>query len=95
MLKYLAEHITDELDGAVDYWTKAVEYKGTDEGCKFRMMAEMEIEHANAMLKIFRNTEIPKAMTDADYGQLNKAILDAYTDSMTKIDAMKKMYWKE
>lgn len=93
MLKYLASHITEELEGAVDYMTKAVEHKSHDCGETFYHMSMMELEHANALLKMFRKQERPKAMTDADYGELHKQILDSYTDSMSKIEAMRKLYW--
>lgn len=32
---------------------------------------------------------------DADYAEMNKAILDVYATGMGKIEAMKKLYWTE
>ena len=95
MLEYLHKHILEELEGAVDYWEKALEHKGTEWGCKFRMMAEMELEHANAMLKMMNATEKPKSVTDAAYAEMQKDVLKAYADSMGKIEPLKKLYWKE
>ena len=93
MLKYYVSHIKEELDGAIDYMTKAVEKKGTQCGESFRTMAMMEVEHANNLLKMFRNSERPKTITDADYAEMSKSLLDTYTDSMNKLESLKKMYW--
>ena len=93
MHKYLHDHIVEEIDGAVDYWSKAVEHKGTDMGCMFRRMAEMELEHANALTKMFTKAEKPKSVTDADYVAMYKGILDAYSEGMGKVEALKKLYW--
>ena len=95
MLEYLKDHILDEIEGAEDYMTKAVEHKGTEYGCKFRKMAEMELEHANAMTAMFRKMEKPKSMTDAQYSEMLKGILKAYSEGMANIEALKKMYWAE
>lgn len=92
MLKYLKEHIMEEIDGAMDYMTKAIEHKGTNEGCTFRMMSNNELEHATALTSMFRNTEKPSGMTDAEYAQCQKDVLDKYVDSMSKIESMKKLY---
>ena len=93
MLKYLKAHILEELDGAVDYMQKAVEKKGHQCGETFRQMSGMELDHANALLKMFRQQEKPKTIADADYAEMQKAVLDAYTDKMTEIEALRKMYW--
>lgn len=95
MLKYLKDHILEEISGAQDYMTKAVENKKTDWGCIFRKMADMELEHANALTKMFMKIDKPKTVTDAEYTEMHKAILDAYADGMGKIEAMKKIYWAE
>ena len=95
MLKYLKEHIVEEIDGALDYMSKALEHKGTPEGCTFRRMSEMELEHANALTKMFKDTEKPEGMTDSDYAEAQKAVLDKYVNAMGTIEAMKKIYWKE
>ena len=93
MLAYLKDHILEEIEGAMDYMTKAIECKGNACGEKFYMMSGMEIEHANAMLKMFNSMEKPKSVTDAEYSSMQKAILDAYSDNMTKYNEMKKLYW--
>lgn len=94
MLKYLKEHIIEEIDGAIDYMEKALEYKGTTHGCTFRAMSEMELEHANKLTHMFKSQEKPEDMTDADYANCQKEVLDKYVNSMATIEAMKKLYWK-
>ena len=93
MLKYLKAHIIEEVEGAVDYMGKAVEKKGTQCAEVFRHMSIMELEHANELLKMFRSVEKPKTVTDAEYAEMHKEILDAYSEGMGKIEAMKKIYW--
>ena len=95
MLDYLKKHILEEIEGAEDYYAKAVEHKKDEWGCLFRKMADMELEHANALTKMFLKIEKPETVTDADYSVMHKAILDAYADGMGKIEAMKKLYWTE
>ena len=95
MLEYLQEHILEEIDGAVDYWTKAVEHKSDEWGILFRQMANMEIEHANALTKMFSRTSKSNEMTDKEYAEMYKKILDSYTHNMNKIENLKKMYWAE
>ena len=95
MLEYLKTHILEEIDGAIDYMTKAVEHKKDEWGCMFRKMADMELEHANALTKMFMKTEKPKTVTEAEYTEMHKAILDAYASGMSKVEAMKKLYWAE
>lgn len=104
MHEYLKNHIIEELEGAEDYWSKAVEHKGTEAGCIFRRMAEMELEHANALLKMFNklkdDNESEVSSTTTMKGvetkeHMYKEILEAYTEKMTKIEHMKKLYWKE
>lgn len=94
MLKYLKDHIVDEVEGAVDYMEKAIERKGTAEGAQFRKMSEMELEHANALVKMFRNTPKPEDMKDADYAECQKEVLNTYVDAMGKLEAMKALYMK-
>lgn len=94
MLTYLKDHIIEEVDGAIDYMKKALEYKGTSEGCMFRKMSEMELEHANYLTHMFHKTEKPEDMTDADYAAVQKAVLDKYVTAMGQYEAMKKLYWK-
>lgn len=93
MLEYIKEHIIEELHGAVDYWTKALENKGTDNGMLFKHMADAEIEHANTLTKMLKHVDIPKSlkMDNDPY----KEILDEYTMAMNKIEAIKKLYWSK
>ena len=69
MLEYLKNHIIEELKGAEDYWQKALENKSNEWGHLFHQMAEMELEHANALTKIFNKTDKPKSVTDKEYGE--------------------------
>ena len=94
MLTYLKEHITEEIEGAIDYMTKAVEHKGTHCGEIFYEMAKMELEHANQLTRIFKKTDKPVSMTDAEHASIQKAVLTAYMDGMTKIESLKKLYWE-
>ena len=95
MHKYLKDHILEEIEGAIDYMTKAVEHKKDEWGHVFCKMANMELDHANALTKMYMKTEKPETMTDADYSEMTKAILTAYSDGMSKVEAMKKLYWAE
>ena len=95
MLEYLKDHIIEELDGAVEYWSKAFEHKNTEMGCVFKKMAEMELEHANALLKMFNKADKPKTITDTEYKNMYKEILDAYTEKMSKIKTIEQMYWNK
>lgn len=95
MLDYLKRHILEELDGALDYMTKAVEHKGTKEGCTFRKMSEMELEHANALTKMFKDTDKDVGMTEKEYSAAQKDVLDGYVEVMGKIEGLKKLYWAE
>lgn len=94
MLKYLKEHIVDEINDAMDYMTKALEHKGTADGCTFYELGMAELEHANRLTHIFKNTKRPAEMTDAEYGEVQKEVLNKFVDSMGKIESMKKLYHK-
>lgn len=92
MCEYLRDHIMEELEGAKDYMTKALELKENYPSWaqKFYKMAEMEIEHANCMNKIFAS------MGDSDdpcHDSMYREVLEAYTKYMTDVSAMKKMYY--
>ena len=93
MLEYLKDHIIEEIDGALDYMSKAVEYKTKAWGQKFYSMSMMELEHANCLTKMFIAEEKPEDMTDAVYVQMQKSVLDTYSIGMGKIESMKKLYW--
>lgn len=92
MLEYLKKHIVDEIDGAIDYYEKAIDKKGTMCGNTFYKMAEMEVEHANALTKMFSEKEKPESMSDSEYSKMHKEILDKYAESMAKIEHLKKLY---
>ena len=93
MLAYLKDHIIEEIQGAMDYMTKAIEHKKDPCGSKFYEMSKMEIEHANTLLRIFNSTEKPSTVTDAEYSAMQKLILDTYTNTMSKYGELKKLYW--
>ena len=92
MLKYLKDHIVEEIDGAIDYLMKAIEHKGTVLGEKFRTMSDMEVEHANCLTKMFNSMKKPSTVTDAEYAAMQKEVIDKYTTSMSKIEMLKKLY---
>lgn len=93
MMEYLKNHILEEIDGAIDYMEKAIEFKGTDKGYIFRQMSEAEAHHANTLTKIFNSMDKPDEVNDAHYADMNKEILNKYSTSMGKLEAMKKLYW--
>ena len=93
MIKYLHDHILEEIEGATDYWEKAVEHKGTEMGCWFKKMAEMELEHANCLTKMFNKAEKSDSMTGDEYAKMQKDVLSAYSEGMGKIESLKKLYW--
>ena len=91
MCEYFRDQIIDEFEGAKDYLTKAIEMKESKPkwACKFYKMAEMEIEHANCLNKMFIN------MGDSEepcHDSIYREILEAYTKYMTEISAMERMY---
>lgn len=92
MCEYLKSHIVEELEGAKDYMTKAIELKEKYPAWsqKFYKMAEMEIEHANCMNKMFAS------MSESDepcHDSLYREVLEAYTKYMTDVSSLKKMYY--
>lgn len=93
MLDYLKKHILEEIDGAIDYYEKAIEKKGTQCGPTFFKMAGMEVEHANALTRMFNEKEKPENVSDAEYSKMYKEVLEKYADSMAKIEHLKKLYW--
>ena len=93
MMKYLEKHILEELDGAEDYMTEAVAHKGTTCGEQFRMMSDMEAQHANTLLRMLNKKERPEEMTEAEYAAMLKRIMDKYTTVMTTVEKMKHVYW--
>lgn len=92
-LKETKTRILDEVKDAVMYMEKAVEHKGTEWGTWFCSMSKNELEHANILLKMFNKTEKPENVTEAEHKAMYQEIMDAYIDSMTKIESMKKLYW--
>ena len=95
MLDFVKERILDELKDALVYMEKAVENKKKECGKVMYHVAEEELKHANYMLKVFRMTEKPKSVTDLEYSQMQKEILDAYSEDMSKYEMMKKLYWSD
>lgn len=95
MLEYLKNHIIEEIGGAMDYMMKAIEHKGTTAGSKFYKMSEMEVEHANCLTHMFNSIEKPKDVTDKDYAEMHKMIMEKYADSMGKLEALKRLYWSQ
>lgn len=91
MIDYLAKHILEEIDGALDYMEKAVEHKSSSCGKIFYLMAKQELDHANHLYKMFSAEEKPASMTDAQYSAAMKSVVDKYSEGMTKIEAMKHM----
>jgi len=90
MYKYLKEHIIEELEGAEDYWKKAVHYRDSEIGHIFREMANTELQHANALFKIFNNLNEQKSMsTLLEYYE---EIVAAYDTIMHNIEELKKIY---
>ena len=96
MHDYLSNHIREEIDGAIDYLTKAIELKNTkpEMASKFYKMSEMEVEHANCMTKMFNSMAKPDDLSDMDYSAMQKNVIDSYAQSMSKIEHMKKLYWE-
>lgn len=92
MHKYIKNHIVEELDGAVDYWSKAVDYKRTLIGETFKNMAEAELDHANSLLEIFNKLETNDYYIEE---QMYTEILDAYSEAMYKIAKLRRLYKKE
>ncbi len=92
LCEYLRDHIIEELEGAKDYMTKAMELKETYPAWsyKFYKMAEMETEHANCMNKIFASMGDSE---DPCHDSMYREILESYTKYMTEISTMKKMYY--
>ena len=96
MHEYLSRHINEEIEGAIDYLTKALEWKTRDKdiSSKFYKMSEMEVEHANCLTKMFNSMDKPDTMSDSEFSSMQKSIIDSYTQSMSKIEHMKKLYWE-
>lgn len=92
MHKYIKNHILEELEGAVDYWMKAVDYKGSKIGETFKNMAEAELEHANSLLGIFNNLEPQNGYIE---DQMYEDILNAYGEAMYKVAKLERIYKNE
>lgn len=96
MHRYLSNHIKEEIEGAIDYMTKALELKATNPewALKFYKMSEMEVEHANCMTKMFNSVPKPQEIEESEFSEMQRSIIDSYTQSMSKIEHMKKLYWE-
>ena len=96
MHEYLSNHIKEEIEGAIDYLTKALEWKSRDKdiSSKFYKMSEMEVEHANCLTKMFTSMDKPDDVSDGEFNIMQKSIIEEYARSMSKIEHMKKLYWE-
>lgn len=93
MMKYLQDHIIEELKGSVDYAEKAVAAKGTKDGVMFCKMSKMESDHANTLYRMFNEHAKSGDVSDTDYAAASKAIVTAYETYMPKLDVQKKLYY--
>lgn len=93
MLEYLRAHILEEIDGAIDYMEHAVAHKGTSCGATFHTMAVAESEHANTLYRMFSKTAKEETMTDKQYSEMLKSILDKYMTGMARFESLKKLYY--
>ena len=96
MHDYLSKHIHEEIEGAIDYLSKALELKGTypEIASKFYKMSEMEVEHANCMTKMFNSMAKPENISETDYSNMQQSIINDYAQNMNKIEHMKKLFWE-
>lgn len=96
MHEYLSKHIHEEIEGAIDYLTKALEFKSKNPeiAMKFYKMSDMEVEHANCLTKMFSKMDKPDDMSDSEFSEAQKSIIEDYSQSMTKIGHMKKLFWE-
>jgi hypothetical protein len=94
MVKYLRDHIKEEIGGAKEYFTKAVEMKAKNPewAMKFYKMGETEIDHATCLTKMLDKTKKPETMTDLEYSEVQKSVINEYVTSMGEIDSLKKLY---
>lgn len=97
MHEYLKNQIHDEINGAINYLEKAIEYKNKSKeiASKFFRMSEMEIEHANCLTNMFNSVDKPADVTDASFSEMQKSVINDYVTSMGKIESMKKLYWSK
>lgn len=95
MLKYLKDHILEEIEGSTDYLEKAIELKSMkpNVAAKFYRMSEMELEHANCMTKMVGEFKMDNGSSDSEEKELYRSIIDAYSNGMAKIEALKKLYY--
>jgi hypothetical protein len=93
MLEYLKKHIIEELEGAIDYMEQAVAHKNDSCGSTFMKMSQAELDHANHLVAMFNKQEKPASVSDAQYAAMHKEIMEEYASSMSKVEALKKLYW--
>ena len=89
----IKENIIEELNDAVKYMENAVEHKGTLFGEYFCSMSKNELEHANILLKMFNKSEKSDKISDSDHVKMYKEIMEEYSNAMTKIESLKKIFW--
>ena len=96
MHEYLKNHIHEEIDGAIDYLTKALELKASHPmiAHKFYSMSDAEAAHANCLTKIFNSLERDESMDISEYSNFQKSVITDYIDGMGKIESMKKLFWE-
>lgn len=97
MITYLKDHIKEEIEGAKDYMTKALALKKShpDMSWTFYNMAQVELDHANCLTKMFNKMEKPESMSDSEHSTILKEVVNAYSTSMSEIESMKKLYFAD
>lgn len=99
-LEYFHDRICDELSGAEDYITFAMEVRAMDAsfGKQFADMSAMELDHATRLFKMFEQyygqaakafTEIPEHMS-----KMQKEITEKYMKGYAKVKALHDAYNK-
>lgn len=53
----------------------------------------MELEHANCMTKMVGEFKMDSGSSDSEEKELYRGILDAYSNGMAKVEALKKLYY--
>lgn len=93
-LEYLKNQIWEELMGADEYMSKALECKGTNWGNEFLNMASGELTHVSSLIKMVHEyyadpdlvKDVPKEVWDYTYP---KELLPRIYDVKAKVAAYK------
>lgn len=99
-LEYFHDRICDELSGAEDYITFAMEIRDMDASFakQFADMSAMELDHATKLFKMFEQyyqqvskafTQVPEYMT-----KLQKETADKYMNGYAKVKMLHDAYSK-